>query len=289
MEIFEEFQEELIHRYGNNLHFLDATLHLDEAVPHIHIRKVWTYDGKDGLDISQNKALIEMNFERPHPDKPRNKYNNEKMTFSAFERDLKLLICQKHGLDVEHTPKHPGKASLEKEEAIVLKLQEKNQEYREETERLIDERNHILSDKDHDIAKKEAQLEKVSAELVSEEQKNREIADTNIFDKPKNITMSAQEFRSWQKSAETKESNKLALKAISKGNILGVFNRIIGTIFGFGIGLFIATVYLLIFYGLSQVSPNIEAFYVNDLQINTDKFTISKMLLNYLMILFQFN
>ena len=107
MEIFEEFQEELIHRYGNNLHFLDATLHLDEAVPHIHIRKVWTYDGKDGLDISQNKALIEMNFERPHPDKPRNKYNNEKMTFSAFERDLKLLICQKHGLDVEHTPKHP--------------------------------------------------------------------------------------------------------------------------------------------------------------------------------------
>ena len=94
---------------------------------------------------------------------------------------------------------------------------QKNQEYREETERLIDERNHILSDKDHDIAKKEAQLEKVSAELVSEEQKNREIADTNIFDKPKNITMSAQEFRSWQKSAETKESNKLALKAISKG------------------------------------------------------------------------
>lgn len=217
IEIFEEFQEELIHRYGNNLHFLDATLHLDEAVPHIHIRKVWTYDGKDGLDISQNKALIEMNFERPHPDKPRNKYNNEKMTFSAFERDLKLLICQKHGLDVEHTPKHPGKASLEKEEAIALKLQEKNQEYREETERLIDERNHILSDKDHDIAKKEAQLEKVSAELVSEEQKNREIADTNIFGKPKNITMSAQEFRSWQKSAETKESNELALKAISKG------------------------------------------------------------------------
>ena len=65
--------------------------------------------------------------------------------------------------------------------------------------------------------------------------------------------------------------------------------KFIGTIFGFGIGLFIATVYLLIFYGLSQVSPNIEAFYVNDLQINTDKFTISKMLLNYLMILFQFN
>ena len=29
--------------------------------------------------------------------------------------------------------------------------------------------------------------------------------------------MSAQEFRSWQKSAETKESNELALKAISKG------------------------------------------------------------------------
>ena len=90
MEIFEEFQEELIHRYGNNLHFLDATLHLDEAVPHIHIRKVWTYDGKDGLDISQNKALIEMNFERPHPDKPRNKYNNERLEafFSKFLKPI---------------------------------------------------------------------------------------------------------------------------------------------------------------------------------------------------------
>ena len=43
---------------------------------------------------------------------------------------------------------------METEEAIVLKLQEKNQEYREETERLIDERNHILSIPTNPLAKK---------------------------------------------------------------------------------------------------------------------------------------
>lgn len=117
MDIFDDFQRELIVRYGDNLHFLDAVLHMDEAVPHIHIRKVWTYHGKDGLDISQNKALEEMGFERPNPEKGINKWNNAKITFSEMERNLKLRICEDHGLSVEHTPLHPGKATMEKEEA----------------------------------------------------------------------------------------------------------------------------------------------------------------------------
>ena len=168
MDIFDDFQRELIGRYGDNLHFLDAVLHMDEAVPHIHIRKVWTYHGKDGLDISQNKALEEMGFERPNPEKSINKWNNAKITFSEMERNLKLRICEDHGLSVEHTPLHPGKATMEKEEAIALKLQEENQEYREETDRLIDERKDKISSLDATIEKKESKLEKVSAELVTE-------------------------------------------------------------------------------------------------------------------------
>ena len=210
MDIFDDFQRELIGRYGDNLHFLDAVLHMDEAVPHIHIRKVWTYHGKDGLDISQNKALEEMGFERPNPEKSINKWNNAKITFSEMERNLKLRICEDHGLSVEHTPLHPGKATMEKEEAIALKLQEENQEYREETDRLIDERKDKISSLDATIEKKESKLEKVSADLVTEEMKNKAIADTNIFGKPKMITVTPQEYRSWQKSAETKKSNEAA-------------------------------------------------------------------------------
>lgn len=196
MEIFEDYQREVIARFGHNIHFLDAALHLDEAVPHIHVRKVWAYDGKDGLGISQNKALEEMGFERPEPDKVPNKWNNAKITFSEWERDIKLNLCQKYGLDIELVPKVPGKTSMTKEEAIAVKLQVKNHEAEEK------------------LNATEKKLAKVSAELVTEEMKNKEISDTNIFGRPRKIEVTAQEYRSWQKSAETKEHNEALVKKI---------------------------------------------------------------------------
>ncbi len=196
MEIFEDYQREVIARFGHNIHFLDAALHLDEAVPHIHVRKVWAYDGKDGLDISQNKALEEMGFERPEPDKAPNKWNNAKITFSEWERDIKLKLCQKYGLDIELVPKVPGKTSMTKEEAIAVKLQAKNHEAEEK------------------LNATEKKLAKVSAELVTEEMKNKEISDTNIFGRPRKIEVTAQEYRSWQRSAETKEHNEALVKKI---------------------------------------------------------------------------
>ena len=196
MEIFEDYQREVIARFGHNIHFLDAALHLDEAVPHIHVRKVWAYDGKDGLDISQNKALEEMGFERPEPDKAPNKWNNAKITFSEWERDIKLKLCQKYGLDIELVPKVPGKTSMTKEEAIAVKLQVKNHEAEEK------------------LNATEKKLAKVSAELVTEEMKTKEISDTNIFGRPRKIEVTAQEYRSWQRSAETKEHNEALVKKI---------------------------------------------------------------------------
>ena len=188
MAIFEDYQKELIDRYGHNLHFLDVALHMDEAVPHLHIRKVWTYDGKDGLDISQNKALAEMGFERPDPSKPSNKWNNAKISFSEWERDMKLRICEKHGVAVSHTPKAPGKASMEKEEAIAIKLQEK--------------------------------IASLNAELVSEEEKNKVVPDTNIFGKPKQISVTPEEYRRWQASAETRENNERMQKYLKEQQAL---------------------------------------------------------------------
>lgn len=196
MEIFEDYQREVIARFGHNIHFLDAALHLDEAVPHIHVRKVWAYDGKDGLDISQNKALEEMGFERPEPDKAPNKWNNAKITFSEWERDIKLKLCQKYGLDIELVPKVPEKTSMTKEEAIAVKLQAKNHEAEEK------------------LNATEKKLAKVSTELVTEEMKNKEVSDTNIFGRPRKIEVTAQEYRSWQKSAETKEHNEALVKKI---------------------------------------------------------------------------
>lgn len=188
MAIFEDYQKELIDIYGHNLHFLDVALHMDEAVPHLHIRKVWTYDGKDGLDISQNKALVAMGFERPDPSKPSNKWNNAKISFSEWERDMKLRICEKHGVAVSHTPKAPGKASMEKEEAIAIKLKEK--------------------------------IASLNAELVSEEEKNKVVPDTNIFGKPKQISVTPEEYRRWQASAETRENNERMQKYLKEQQAL---------------------------------------------------------------------
>ena len=188
MAIFEDYQKELIDIYGHNLHFLDVALHMDEAVPHLHIRKVWTYDGKDGLDISQNKALAEMGFERPDTNKPSNKWNNAKITFSEWERDMKLRICEKHGVTVAHTPKVPGKISMGKEEAIAIKLQEK--------------------------------IASLNTELVSEVEKNKVVPDTNIFGKPKQISVTPEEYRRWQASAETRENNERIQKYLKEQQAL---------------------------------------------------------------------
>lgn len=188
MAIFEDYQKELIDRYGHNLHFLDVALHMDEAVPHLHIRKVWTYDGKDGLDISQNKALAEMGFERPDTNKPSNKWNNAKITFSEWERDMKLRICEKHGVTVSHIPKAPEKISMEKEEVIAIKLQEK--------------------------------IASLNKELVSEEEKNKVVPDTKIFGKPKQISVTPEEYRRWQASAETRENNERMQKYLKEQQAL---------------------------------------------------------------------
>ena len=188
MAIFEDYQKELIDRYGHNLHFLDVALHMDEAVPHLHIRKVWTYDGKDGLDISQNKALAEMGFERPDTNKPSNKWNNAKITFSEWERDMKLRICEKHGVTVSLIPKAPGKISMEKEEVIAIKLQEK--------------------------------IASLNKELVSEEEKNKVVPDTKIFGKPKQISVTPEEYRRWQASAETRENNERMQKYLKEQQAL---------------------------------------------------------------------
>lgn len=189
MAIFEDYQQTLIERYGNNLHFLDVALHMDEAVPHLHIRKVWTYKGKDGLDISQNKALTEMGFDRPHPEKSSTKWNNAKVSFSKWEREIKLEICRKHGISVEYKPKTPGKSSLEKEEAIALKLQEK--------------------------------IDSLSSELISEEEKQKVVSDTNLFGKPRMITITPQEYRRWQASAE-KQKRTRAIGSLFQGTEKGI-------------------------------------------------------------------
>lgn len=95
--------------------YLDIALHVDEpgAAPHIHARRVWVAHDKDGNEIvGQGKALREMGVERPHPDKPVDRYNNSKITYTAICRDHFQQICREMGLEIEAEPQQPGKSGL---------------------------------------------------------------------------------------------------------------------------------------------------------------------------------
>lgn len=93
---------------------LDVALHADEqGAPHIHERKVWVANSKDGLIVGQGKALEEMGIKRPHPEKKKDRYNNPKTTYTAMCRQHFLEICRQHGLELEVEPDKATKRGLE--------------------------------------------------------------------------------------------------------------------------------------------------------------------------------
>ena len=84
---------------------LNAALHLDETTPHIHFRQVYLCrDKAGGWEVSQNKALAALGYQRPDTSKPVGKYNNAKMTFTAACRDKLFELARTHGVELETEP-----------------------------------------------------------------------------------------------------------------------------------------------------------------------------------------
>ena len=96
------------------LHVLDYAMHLDEqGAPHVHERHVWTYTDADGhLDIGQARALEQMGIQRPHPEQPRSRYNNAKVTYTQAVRERFAEICRQRGLEIETTPRERSQSGL---------------------------------------------------------------------------------------------------------------------------------------------------------------------------------
>lgn len=121
-----------------NVEILDVALHVDEqGAPHIHVRKVWTAHSKDGLIVGQAKALEEMGIQRPHPDKPKDRYNNPKVTYTAMCRDHLIETCREYGLYVSRTPDKASKRGLELEEYKRSQEQVKAEQALEEAQKAL--------------------------------------------------------------------------------------------------------------------------------------------------------
>ena len=125
-----DFIREMHKRFGANFVPLDFSGHYDEISPHWHYRAVFVYQGKDGLEPNQSKALESMGIERPDKPKPIGKHNNPLMTFTEEARTLYYEICERYGLEIDREVKNPSqkhKEALEhKCEMLEKEVQEKD-------------------------------------------------------------------------------------------------------------------------------------------------------------------
>lgn len=156
MEFFEEFER----RFGEHIHILDWSLHLDESTPHIHERHVFDCENRYGeIAPQQEKALEALGFDLPDPSQKPSKLNNRKKTFDAACRAMLFDICKRHGLHLDEEPEYGGRAYLEKQDYILMKQKEK------------------IAVQDQQIETKEAELEEITIRISDTEAFVEEVAD----------------------------------------------------------------------------------------------------------------
>jgi len=128
-------------KYGNHVHVLDMAIHVDEATPHAHLRRVIDYKDEQGIThIGQAKGLEQMGIPLPDPTAPRSRHNNYKMTFDRQMRECLQTICKNHGLDIELEAKEPGRKHIkEKEKYIALMLERQEEELKERDQQIKEE------------------------------------------------------------------------------------------------------------------------------------------------------
>lgn len=158
---------------------LDAALHVDEATPHMHVRKVWEAQGKDGKIVSQTKALEQMGVERPDISKAKSRYNNPKMTYTHACREHFQELCKEYDLEIETEPQEASKSGLALKEYQRRQEEEKLKEAEKQLESVNEEigfQDMYLLNVNELAEKREKELEQVKEELNAREQ---EIRQTN--------------------------------------------------------------------------------------------------------------
>lgn len=141
VQCVKDYMQELLnfdYEHGNHMHILDVSIHLDEATPHAHIRRVIDYVDEKGLThIGQAKGLEQMGIEPPDTSVGRSRHNTPKMTFDAQMRQKWIAICKNHGLEIEEEVKEPGRKHIQDKDKFIAYKQEQQ-------EALLNEKNELL-------------------------------------------------------------------------------------------------------------------------------------------------
>ncbi len=175
-KIAAEFFEEFNKRFGDHVHILDWSLHLDEATPHIHERHVFDCLNAYGeVAPQQGKALDALGFDLPEPDKKASNKNNRKKTFDAACRAMLFDIALRHGLHLEQEPEYGGRDYLEKQDFILMKQKEK------------------ITDQERQIESMQAELEAVTIRIEDTEAFIDRVADAAYEKAVEVVTNTVQE------------------------------------------------------------------------------------------------
>lgn len=138
-----EYQKRFNERYGSNCKIVDMALHLDEATPHVHVRRVWICHNEDGDErVGQNKALEEMGILPPDTMAPEGRYNNAKVTFTYEDQELFREICREKGLEIEE-PEGSKKTHLDVLDYKKQVREEEVMELTKENDKLIKKNDEI--------------------------------------------------------------------------------------------------------------------------------------------------
>lgn len=136
-----------------NVMLMNAYLHVDEASPHIHERKVWTAHEGDMLIINQEKALAEMGIERPEPDKKEGRRNNAKMTYTKMCREKLIELAKEQGLEIIEEPKEAGHSGKKHLQYKYERLQEQYAELQKNCE-TVESRVDVLTSENEELTSK---------------------------------------------------------------------------------------------------------------------------------------
>lgn len=168
-QVFGEFLQWHDNKFKDHVKSLNIALHVDEKTPHVHWRRVWTYDDDKGFKaIGQHKALEQMGYELPNPNKPRGRSNNLKMVYTEECRNKLLEICKQHNLEIEQSPERraPNEQNLAKGDFIIAKQDAEIQRQRE----LSVELDNSINDLQHTNNELQEQLELTTQDMLQHQE-----------------------------------------------------------------------------------------------------------------------
>ncbi len=216
VSIVTEFMSELQDRFGDHVKILDWALHVDEATPHIHERHVFECENQYGeLCPQQEKALEELGFDLPDPDKKPGRYNNRKITFDSACRALLFDICKEHGLTLDEEPEYGGRKYLEKQDFI----REKQKKEIAEADKVIEQKEEKLDELTMKIEDVETLIDEVSE--TAYDKAVDVVTDTVRQETQKEDISIISDYQGWLMKPERKTSLKLRTYAAEcLGNVI---------------------------------------------------------------------